>query len=52
MTARKTTGPITGKPFWIVQAVVDGRTLTAFGRTWAGAARRLATRMNGGNHHE
>lgn len=51
MIARKTIGPVTGKPFWIVQSVANGRTYTAFGRSWSAAASRLRDRTQGGRRH-
>jgi|GEM_PF-2111012 hypothetical protein len=48
MKAIKTTGRVTGKPFWIVQSVHNGKVLTGFGRTWSAAAMRIATRFQEG----
>lgn len=40
MRAMQTVGPVTGKPFWVVQVMRNGRLVTGFGRSWALAARR------------
>lgn len=44
ITARKTVGPVTGQPFWLVQ-VSDGKTnRAAFGRKLSVAMERLGMR--------
>lgn len=44
ITARKTIGPVSGKPFWLVQVTDGDSKRAAFGRTLSVAMERLGMR--------
>lgn len=44
ITARKTIGPVSGKPFWLVQITDGDSKRAAFGRTLSVAMERLGMR--------